>query len=212
MREFSDAPYGLIRTKADQPVLYIVRHGSTGDDDSYNSPENPPLTEQGREDAKAAAKFLADKNIGNLLTSIFDRSKETAEFISQATGVKPQADKAIDSLDVGDVSKLSTKEEADKVIKHHQTHKDKPIPGGESIQNFHNRVFPQFTKSIQNFYKTGKPSVLSAHHSVQHAAGEFFNNDKDSALTKTGGVVAVYQIGPGRFKAVPVFRPEKSNG
>ena len=210
MNDFSNAPYALIRgAKLRQPILYIVRHGSTGDDDSYNSPENPPLTEEGKQDAEAAAKFFSNKKIGNLLSSVYDRSKETAEVIGTAINKKVQPDKDIDSLDVGEVSELSSKEEADKVIQHHQANKDKPFPGGESIARFHERVFPAFMESINNFYKTGEPDVMAAHHSVQHAAGEFFNGDMNSALTKTGGVIAVYQIGPAKFEAIPVFRPEK---
>ena len=210
MNEFSKASYSLIHgAKLRQPILYIVRHGSTGDDDNYNSPENPKLTEKGKQDAQAAAKFFSGKKIGNLLSSVYDRSKETAETIGKELNKKVQSDEAIDSLDVGDVSTLPNKDDADKVIAHHQVNKDKPIPGGESINHFHGRVFPAFMKSIGNYYQTGEPDVMAAHHSVQHAAGEFFNNDHESALTKTGGVVAVYQIGPAKFEAVPVFRPEK---
>jgi broad specificity phosphatase PhoE len=209
MRQFSKTPYALISMKSRQPLLYIVRHGRTGDDDSYNSPENPPLTKEGRQDAKAAAEFLSGKKTGNLISSLYDRSKETAEIIGKVLNKQPQLDKDIDSLDVGDVSKMATKEEADRVIQHHQANKDESIPGGESINHFHERVFPAFMNSIGNFYTSGEPDVMAAHHSVQHAAGEFFNGDKDSALTKTGGVIAVYQIGPAKFEAVPVFRPEK---
>src|SRR5713226_9119 len=209
MRDFSDASYGLIGMKSRQPVLYIVRHGSTGDDDSYNSPENPKLTELGRQDAAAAAKYLSDKKTGNLLSSVYDRSMETAEIIGKVLSKKPQPEKDIDSLDVGEVSEMSSKEEADKVIHHHRANRNEAIPGGESLSHFDGRVFPAFMRSIKGFYNTGEPDVMTAHHSVQHAAGDFFNGDLDSALTKTGGVIAVYQIGPAKFEAVPVFRPEK---
>src|SRR4029077_4761231 len=140
MSQFSDTPYALIRgVQTKQPILYIVRHGATGDDDSYNSPENPKLTEKGKQDAEAAAKFFSDKKIGNIYASVYRRSTETAETIGKELNKKVQPDEAIDSLDVGDVSKLPSADEADKVIKHHQANKDKQIPGGESINDFHER-------------------------------------------------------------------------
>ena len=204
--EFHNAPYSLAKAHS-EPVLYVVRHGSTVDDDTYSGPTNPPLNEQGKKDAQGAADFLQGRKTGNIISSQMDRAKETANILGQALGKKVQSTPDLDSLDVGDVSKMSDKDEADRIIHHHQENPHKAIPGGESINHFDGRIEPELMSNIGSFYKTGKPNVLSVHHSVQHTAGKVFNGDKDSALTKPGGVVAVYKT-PTGFVAKPIFKPE----
>lgn len=194
-----------------EPVLYIVRHGSTVDDDTYSGPTNPKLNEQGRKDAQQAAEFLRGKNTGDIVSSEMDRTKETANILAKLLNKKVTTAKDLDSLDVGDVSKMEDKEEADRVIHHHQNNPDEPIPGGESISQFDSRIEPELMKGIGMYYKTGMPPIFSVHHSVQHAAGKIFNGDKDSALTDPGGVIAIYKTSPGSFKAVSIFKPEQSN-
>lgn len=207
MREFENAPYSLARMNK-EPVLYIVRHGATVDDDTYSGPTNPKLNDQGRKDAEQAAKFMAGRKTGNtIISSEMDRTRETADILGKILGKKVQTRKDLDSLDVGDVSKMSDKEEADRVIKHHQENPHKSIPGGESINHFDKRVEPELMDGIRIFHQTGKPPIFSVHHSVQHVAGKVFNDDKDSALTEPGGVVAVYKDSSG-FRAVPIFKPE----
>jgi broad specificity phosphatase PhoE len=190
-----------------EPILYLVRHGATLGDDTYSGPPNPPLTEQGRNDAAEVAQFFVGRKTGDIVSSELGRTQATANEIGKALGKKVQLSKGLDSLDVGDVSKIKDKDEADKVIHHHQDNPDEPIPGGESINHFDRRIEPELMKGIGTYYKTGLPSIFSIHHSVQHTAGKIFNNDKDSALTHPGGVVAVYKDSNG-FRAVPIFKPE----
>jgi broad specificity phosphatase PhoE len=195
---------------SDQPLLYIVRHGATGTgDDQYNSPENPELSEEGIAQAEEAGKFLSDRLVGGLYTSGLKRAKESADIIGKAIHRIPMIDESIHSLDVGDVANMADNDEADRVMKHHQSNPDKPLPGGESIRHFQDRVQPALMRRIEHYYQTGVPDIDVAHHSVQHEAGNMFNGNRDSALSKPGGVVAVYQDGPGKFRAVPIFKPEE---
>lgn len=206
--ELSNTPYSLAATVG-KPVLYVVRHGCTGDDNSYNSPVNPNLDAKGWEDARAAANFLSKLRTGSLHTSGFKRSAETANVVGKAIEVAPQIDNRLDSWDVGTAANASSAEEADRIIQHHVDNPDKVIPGGESLAHLRERVTPAFMDGVQEGISTGKPPVYVAHHSVQHEVGRVFNNDKDSALTHTGGVTAVY-LTPAGFKAVAIFRPEKA--
>lgn len=206
MREFQNAPYKLAKMNS-EPVLYIVRHGATGDDDSYNSPENPDLNEQGIKEANNTADFLSGKKLGNFISSVLNRARQTADIAGKKLGKKVILEPDLDSLDIGNVANAATKEEADRAIKYHQDNPNEKIPGGESISDFRKKVRPQFNKSIQNYYQIGKPDVQFAHHSVEYEAGQYFNHDKNSALTKPGGVVAVYRT-PNGYEARPIFRPE----
>lgn len=202
MRQISDTPYSLVK----QPVLYVVRHGATGDDDTYNSPKNPKLTEQGRKDAQEAADFFEGKSFGRILMSGYHRSVETASAI-QGNVPRIKEDR-LDSLDVGDVSNAKTAEEADRIVKHHVANPHKKFPGGENLKGFRDRVDSALEESIQHYFQTGKPDIAVAHHSVQHEVGRLFNGDDKSVLTKTGGVIAVYMT-PKGLKAVPIFKAEK---
>lgn len=191
-----------------EPVLYILRHGATVDDDTYSGPTNPKLNEQGRKDAESAAQFLSGRKTGDIISSEMDRAKETANILAKALGKKVETRADLDSLDVGDVSKMSDKEEADRIVQHHKDNPQKPIPGGESVNHFDQRIEPELMRGIQKYFETGKPPIFTVHHSVQHVAGKVFNGDMDSALTLPGGVVAVYPTEAGAFEAVPIFRPE----
>lgn len=206
MNEFSKTPYRL--AKMNTPVLYIVRHGSTGDDEAFNSPRDPQLDSIGKKEADALAKYFSDKKVGDVISSKLHRAVDTGKIIGDKIGKTPAVNPNIDSLNVGDVANMTSEEEADKVVKHHQDNPDETIPGGESISDFEKRTRPVFTENIQKFFQTGEPSVLVAHHSLQYEAGKTFNNDKDSAITKPGGVTAIYQVSPGKFEAIPVFKPE----
>lgn len=205
---------GLVNTSyqlarmMNRPLLYVGRHGWTGDDNSYNSPVNPPLDKKGLEDAHAAADFLADKITGPIYTSGFQRSLETSNIIGDKLGKKPNVDARLDSWDVGDIAKADSAEEADRLVKHHVENPDKSTPGGESLSHMRQRVEPSLWEGVQYGLKTGKPPIYEAHHSIQHEVGRVFNGDHESALTHTGGFVAVI-LTPKGLKAIPVFRPEK---
>jgi broad specificity phosphatase PhoE len=205
--EYANVSYKLARP-INQPVLYIVRHGWTGDDNSYNSPINPNLDKKGWDDAKAAAEYFSNKNTGSIRTSGFKRAAATAGVIANRLGKTPVMDDRLDSWDVGDVANAPSSEEADRIIAHHVQHPNKVIPGGESLAQLQARATPVLMEGVQEGLRTGKPPIYIAHHSIQHEAGRLFNGDHESALTHTGGAVAVYKT-PNGFKAIPVFRPEK---
>jgi broad specificity phosphatase PhoE len=201
--EFSKTPYSLATLHRNKPVLLILRHGATGDDDTYNSPVNPPLDDEGKKQVSETADFLKQFEPDKIIASPTHRSKESADIVGKKLGKEVQVNKDIDSLDVGDVKDIKSNEEADRVIKHHQQNIHEPLPGGESVHHFQERVRPVLMDSIHSYHETGKPDIISAHHSVQHEAGQFFNGNKDSALTEPGGVVGVFQTPQGlRAKAI----------
>lgn len=199
--------YSLARSIG-QPVLFVVRHGSTGDDDSYNSPENPHLDEKGKSDSIEAADFLTGFKTGKVVATDYHRSMETGKIIAQRLGkTDPVVDRRLDSWKIGKVADASSAAEADRMIKHHQQNPHKVIPGGESLNQLQQRVEPALLEGAVEGLQTGRPPIYSAHHSVQYETGRVFNGNKDSALTKTGGIIAVY-FTPQGFKAVPIFKSE----
>jgi broad specificity phosphatase PhoE len=190
-----------------EPVLYIARHGASGNDDDYNSPVNPELNAQGIKEAQELAEFFKGKKVGNIYSSVMHRAAQTANILGKALGKKPIMDKDLDALDVGNVSDLKDSDEADRTVRYHQKNSHLPFPGGESIDEIERRVRPQFKAAIKRFHQTGHPDILVAHHSIQYEAGKYFNHDKDSALTELGGALAVYPDSEGALMAEPVYKP-----
>lgn len=65
--------------------IYFVRHGKTDNEGNiiYGRIPGYPLSSEGREQASAAGKWLADKNISQIYTSPLERTFQTAEVVSQ---------------------------------------------------------------------------------------------------------------------------------
>lgn len=73
-------------------IVYCVRHGSTAwtDDGRYTGASNPPLTQVGRQEAQATAKYLAGLAFDAAITSPLIRCRDTCEIIAQQIRL-PQA-------------------------------------------------------------------------------------------------------------------------
>ncbi len=67
-------------------TVYLMRHGEVENPEKiiYGRREGFPLSETGREQAKKAAGFFADKNIVAVYTSPITRCFETATIVSSA--------------------------------------------------------------------------------------------------------------------------------
>ena len=68
-------------------TIYLVQHG-----DKERSPGDPGLTELGRSQAAAAARWLRGTGLKVLYSSPLRRARETAEPIGQATGLAVHLD------------------------------------------------------------------------------------------------------------------------
>lgn len=85
---------------------FLMRHGfSTKNGSAIISSrlenDHYPLTDQGRHDVKKQAKRLKKIGINQIYTSPFLRTKETAEIISEVTGVKVTVDERLKEIDHG---------------------------------------------------------------------------------------------------------------
>jgi len=69
--------------------IYIARHGKTewNRDGKFQGRLNSNLTEEGIQQAKSLANFLANKNIGSIHASPLGRSVQTAQLVSEVLGV-----------------------------------------------------------------------------------------------------------------------------
>jgi broad specificity phosphatase PhoE len=192
-----------------QVVAYIVRHGSTIENEQhkFRGQLNIPLDEKGRQDAKDVAKFLSDKPIGQAWTSDLSRSKDTAKEILKGRGIKAAPLTTLRPLDSGKFAGKS-KDEYKSEMDYYEKHPSVKIPGGESLENLHKRARQPILKSFRAGIRTGKPSLVVAHSSIIHTVGELLHGDHEAALVEPGGVVKILFDGK-RFHANPVFKAKE---
>ena len=197
-----------VENPKDQVVAYILRHGSTklNQENRYRGQMDVPLDDQGKQDAKEAAEFLADKPIGQAWTSDLSRAKNTAKEVLKDRGIKPTSVKSLEPLDAGKYTG-EKKDDLQEIMKRYHDDTSLRIPGGESIDDMHKRVRPPLFKAFRAGLRTGKPSLVSAHSSVIHSVGHLLHDDHKAALVEPGGVVAVVFDGK-KFQAKPIFKPK----
>jgi broad specificity phosphatase PhoE len=192
-----------------QVVCYAVRHGRTvaNEENKFRGQMNIPLDENGKQDAKDAAEFLKDKTIGQAWTSPLSRSKDTAKVILKGRGIKAIPDEGLLPLDSGKLSGKS-KEKHRSQMDYYEANPDKTIPGGESLDDLHERARRPLLKALRVGLRTKKPSLISAHASILHVLGELLHGDHEVALTEPGGIVEVSFDGK-RFHAKPIFKAKE---
>ncbi len=61
------------------------------------------LTAKGREQAEGAARWFADKGLTRIVTSPFDRARQTAQIVGDAVGLTPTIDAGLCEMDCGDL-------------------------------------------------------------------------------------------------------------
>lgn len=74
-----------------QKVVYFVRHGQSEDNVApvFQSP-NSPLNDKGKGQAESIAQRVSKLSFDTLISSPFERAKQTAETIAKATGKQPE--------------------------------------------------------------------------------------------------------------------------
>lgn len=125
--------------------FYAVRHGeaesNVKDVISCKIGEVNPLTEKGRTQAKQAANKLVGMNIDLIIASPMQRTKETAEIISETIGYSLDQiifDERIREVDLGDLDGHSNNEYRE-MFKTTKEKFERKAPGGESLVDMKKR-------------------------------------------------------------------------
>jgi broad specificity phosphatase PhoE/ribonuclease HI len=126
--------------------LLLLRHGQTdlSVQRRYSGRGNPPLTDLGRRQARAAANYLAGKGgISAVISSPLQRAHETAAIAAGALGLAVNVDEDLIETDFGSWEGLTFAEAAaaDPDL-HLRWLRDTGVnpPGGESFDEVHSRV------------------------------------------------------------------------
>jgi len=70
--------------------LLLIRHGETTRVDSETGIADPPLTDNGREQARRLAEWLKDERLDHIVVSPLRRARETAAPLAERFGLEPE--------------------------------------------------------------------------------------------------------------------------
>jgi broad specificity phosphatase PhoE len=84
--------------------IYLLRHGAVRYFDDVGTPfpsRTVPLTDEGREQAKALAELLRDVPLDRVIVSKLRRTQETAAIIVQRRGIEPEESELLSEIRTG---------------------------------------------------------------------------------------------------------------
>ena len=192
----------------DQIALYVVRHGRTvlNAERCFRGNVNPELDSTGIKQAQDLKKFFDDKPVCAIFSSPKQRATKTADILSQGSGIPVHTSSSLCALDVGNLSGQPRSKENVKLLQGYLDNPDCPIPGGEALNQFRQRVDPCIREAIHIFMECGVPPMIVAHSSVVREVGHLLMGDQKKVLVEPGGVIAVY-LTNGQLEAKPILKP-----
>jgi broad specificity phosphatase PhoE len=153
---------------------FLLRHGESlknvkGFESCWPEKKRIPLTRQGREQIKIAAKTVTEKKIGLIFCSDLLRTKQTAEIVGKIVKVKPKLDKRLREIGLGIFNGRSVKEFGDfwnqgeklSPAQHYQRRFIIPLPKGETYAQAELRLL-SFIKDVEGKYR-GKNILVVSH-------------------------------------------------
>lgn len=155
--------------------MVFLRHGITDEDDAgENSGQNgETINERGYKETKdSLERDLKSENVEVVYTSPTKRARQTSQIISKDLNI-PIIEVA--GLEAWDIGKFSSRPEGDFDERFYLNNPDVKVPGGESFNQFKNRLM-NAVDEIQHSAK--KPAILTHSKSLKVL----------QALDKTGGV------------------------
>lgn len=173
--------------------IYLQRHlkSQWNLENKFTGWTDVPLSKEGIESAKDAAKKLLGVRIDKIFTSPLIRNKETALLILENLGIKNLpivTDKALDERNYGELQGLN-KDEVKKQYGEEQVQiwrrsYDVAPPGGESLKDVCKRVNPFFKKFVEKDLKIGKNVLIVASHNSLRAIVKYLENISDEKISE----------------------------
>ena len=124
----------------DRPRTWLLRHGATewSVDGRHTGRTDVPLTDAGRDEARAAAAVLAGRTFARVRVSPLGRARETAALAG--VGDDAEVTEALLEVDYGAFEGISTAD----IRRSHPgwTVWDGPLPGGETLDAVAARIEP----------------------------------------------------------------------
>lgn len=178
-------------------IGYLVRHGELKNMNIWDGWGDYELSEEGHQQAEAAARWLSFERIGRAVSSDVPRARQTAEYLMNTGAVECSYISFDPNLRPWMVAEYTGKQKTPERIASFMKYLEDPtlpIPGGESRQNLRDR-----TQVIYQYltvpYK-GLPTACFIHNSVIKS---LMGLDDIKDAVAPGGIVAVYMDSTGNI-------------
>jgi 2,3-bisphosphoglycerate-dependent phosphoglycerate mutase len=189
------------------PTLALVRHGQSlwNHENRFTGFVDVPLTQQGRDEARLAAKALQGLNFDVAYTSALTRAQETLAIILETLGQRIPVirDAALNERHYGDLQGLNkadaAKEFGENQVKLWRRSYDIPPPNGESLAMTAKRVLPFYDRAISGDLRQGKNVLVVAHGNSNRSLVmklDELTGEQVVGLELATGVPLVYEMSP----------------
>jgi broad specificity phosphatase PhoE len=149
--------------------MILARHGETdanADGDKIRGWKDWPLNEHGINQAYELGNRLKKEKFDVIITSDLDRAVETAQAISEMTGVPIEGKtEGLRPWNVGRLTGKESKTVIPQMMDYVNNKPDEKIPDGESFNDFKGRYLGTLEKIIKKF--PNKVVLIVAHHRNQ---------------------------------------------
>lgn len=162
------------------PKIYVFRHGETYDNRNriHSGHRDSKLTPKGIKQAEVLSKKLKNKEIDICIISRLSRSKDTAKIaLKYHKDVKYEVDDRIIERDYGDLTGKSKTRLLEllpiKAVLYRRGYDTRP-PGGESLKDVNERVFPFCDDLVKRVKKNNINVAISCHGNSMRAIRKYF--------------------------------------
>ena len=153
-------------------TLVLLRHGESqwNLENRFTGWVDVPLSDKGREEARAAGLKLKAYRFDRAFTSVLTRAIDTLGIVLEVigqSGIPIEKDQALNERMYGELQGLNKAETAQKYGDHQvklwrRSYDIKP-PGGESLKDTAERVLPYYQRRIKPELSAGKNILIAAH-------------------------------------------------
>lgn len=177
-------------------VAYLIRHGELKNMRIWDSWGDYDLSEEGRQQAEAAARWLSFERIGRVIASDTPRTLQTAQYLMDTGAVLCPflgTDPNLRPWNVSD--EFTGKEKTPERIAAFKKYIENPdlvIPNGESRNQLHDRVQVIFQYATVPY--KGCPSAFFIHNSVIKS---IMGIDDVRDAVQPGGIIGMYMDSTG---------------
>jgi len=191
------------------PLLVIVRHGQSAWnlENRFTGETDVPLTELGREEARAAGEKLKTISFTHGFTSVLQRAIDTMSLILEEAGQEQlpvTRDHALNERNYGRLQGLNKADVAatygdEQVAIWRRSYAVRP-PGGESLADTAGRVLPYFRSAIEPLLRDSADILIVAHGNSLRALMMHLENISETAIADVDlptGIPRRYVLDPG---------------
>ncbi|HEY3780978.1 MAG TPA: 2,3-bisphosphoglycerate-dependent phosphoglycerate mutase [Fimbriimonadaceae bacterium] len=187
------------------PKLVLIRHGQSiwNLENRFTGWVDVPLSEQGKQEARDAAKKLGSIEFHITYTSVLSRAQQTLSIIQEVQGWQQPTirDQALNERHYGDLQGLNKDECRQKYgaeqVKIWRRSYDTPPPNGESLKDTAARSVPFFERCIMGDIRQGKNVLVAAHGNSNRSIVmrlDNLNAEQVLELELATGVPLLYEI------------------